>query len=143
MSGTPNALICGQVPRSPVAAVVTAANTAMSGSGTPTNAVALCTAGPNGSLVRRLTARPLATASSTTFPANQAQILKYNGTNFALDDDATIPAQTVSLAGGAVAADFLYTDAKPRYLPAGYSLYAAIGTAYANGVAFTVDLVDL
>ena len=144
MSTTPNALICGQVPRSPVAAIVTTANNAMSGNvSTLTNAVKICDAGANGSLVRRLTARPIATANSVTFPANQAQLLKSTGSAFVIDDDATVPAQTVSTSSGTTAGDFGYTDAKTRYLPAGYSLYVAIGTTYANGVAFTIDLVDL
>ena len=141
MTTTPNSLILPQTVRT-VSATVTGANTTYTGSSTPANAVLLFSAGTNGSILRRLKARPLYASGSTAFTATQAQLIKYSGSTVWLDDDASIVTQTMSPTTGAVACDFGYTDTLTRYLQSGFSFYVGIGVAWTPGVIFTADIGD-
>ena len=139
-----NSMIFGQSIRTPYA-TPTAANAVLSGTTLPPNAVALFTAGANGSQIRRCKAKPLYTSGSTAFTATQAQLIGYDPVAkvYFLIDDATIGAQTLAPTGATAAGDFGYTDAVVKYVGPGIVVYAAIGVAWTAGVTFHADVVDL
>jgi len=118
-------------PHTAIGASMTAANTAMDGTGTVT---ALFTAGANGSYVRKVIVRAQGTNVATVL-----RVFLNNGganstaTNNALIAELSIPATTAS-----------NTAAQPSFeipvemaIPASYVLNATIGTAVAAGVIAT------
>lgn len=131
---TPNSLITGQTIRA-ASAVCTAANSNYSA---PTAVVKLCDAGANGSLLRKLSAIARATVAAT-----QLQLYRYDGTNYYLVTTALMSLYTMAQTTADTPTDFGFADDNTFYLPAGSSLYVAIGVALAGGIVFNAGLADL
>ena len=133
MASTPNSMILPQAIRR-AAALATAAKTTYADN---VGAVLLAAGGANGSIVRRLTAIPLATVTAT-----QLQLFAYDGTNYRLLNTALMGAYTMAQTTQDTPTDFGYSDGITLYLPSGWSLYVGIGVALAAGILFNVELSD-
>lgn len=108
--------------------------------GTAAGAVLLFTAGADGARVDEIRATPLGTNT-----ASALRIFINNGsdnttaTNNTLHSDTSLPAITISeIAGQSTVQVLKPDDNKPIYLPAGYKLYACVGTTMAVGWHVTV-----
>ncbi len=122
-----------------VNAIVTAAKTTY---GDSVNAVKLCDAGPNGSMLKGLSAMMRATLTTAS------QLTLYRSP----DDGLTLfIVDSVQMAGHTVAATTKTpktyferpTEATPLYLGPDDSLWVSSGTALAGGIVFTGDVEDL
>ena len=117
--------------------VCTAAKTAYTDA---TNAVLLYTAGAEGARVYRVWAIPRATVTATQL---QLYVSYDAGTTLTLIDSALMAAYTMAATTAAPATDLpRAVVASPMRLPANARLYAAIGVALANGIAFHADAED-
>src|SRR5574343_64800 len=132
----------------PVGVTLTAANTAKDGTGTT---ALLYTAGANGGLVKRVRAMALGTN-----PASVLRVFVNNGStpgtaaNNSMFAAVSLPATTntevAAVTSGMQELPNLNTvpdaSAFPLVLPAGYRLYACLGTAVAAGWAITAEAAD-
>ncbi|UWG96773.1 hypothetical protein LPY66_18130 [Dehalobacter sp. DCM] len=103
--------------------------------GTAAGAVLLFTAGANGSIVNEIKATPLGTnvASALRIFINNGSA-NTTAANNALYSDAALPAITIAENTGQSSVQVLKPDDnKPITLPAGYKLYACVGTTMAIG----------
>lgn len=134
MATTPNSIITPQTPKSSNAACTTA-NTTYTTS--PTNTVALVTAGANGARVTRIGATPLATVTAT-----QLQLFRSRdaGTTKYFFDSALMAAYTMAQTTEASTTDFGYSDSNPLILAANEVIYAAIGVT--GSVTFNAEYSD-
>lgn len=105
-----------------------------------TNAVLLCTAGEQGSLVSLLRATPRATVAATQL---QLYISIDGGTTLSLIQTELLAAYTIATNTKNFSVDFGFADAAPLRLGPNERLYAAIGVAVAGGVQFVASLQDL
>jgi hypothetical protein len=122
-----------------VAGVTTAAKSTMSDT---THAVKIFTAGANGSLVRRLRARPRATLSA----ANRLMLFRVasGGTPVTLCDSAVMTAHTFADTTAIPETAFAtYSYVDPLRLAPNEELWAGMATALAGGVAWDGDGEDL
>lgn len=122
---------------------VTAANTATDGTGTT---VLVYTAGANGSRIDQIKARALGTNVATVL-----RLFVNNGSdpataaNNSLIHEKTIAAttlsQTAELVDNLITISVNSTETVPpiQALPAGYRIYASVGTAIAAGLQVTVS----
>jgi len=137
MSKTPTAVFA-QTPHT-ASAVATAALGSIT-TDTPTGAVLLMTAGPDGSVVTRLSAMPRAsvTASSLVlFISND------NGVTMRVKDSQLMLAQTVDTSHAIAQTLFpTYADGTPLRLGAGDKLYVGSQVALAAGIVFAVEYTD-
>lgn len=107
--------------------------------GSSSGAVLLFTAGVNGARVDEIQAMPLGTNVATAL-----RIFINNGsdpttaTNNVLYKDVTAPANTISEEAGLTPISILSGANSALVLPAGYKLYATVGTTIAAGLAITV-----
>ena len=120
-------------------AVVTSAAASISGD-TPTNTVALLTAGADGAILTRLSAIPRATVTASS-------LLLYtssdNGTTKRLIDSVLMPAQTVSTTAAIASTAFTnYSETTPLRLAAGETLYVGSQVALASGIVFKAEYTD-
>lgn len=120
-------------------AVVTSAAASISGD-TPTNTVALLTAGADGAILTRLSAIPRATVTASS-------LLLYtssdNGTTKRLIDSVLMPAQTVSTTAAIASTTFTnYNETTPLRLAAGEQLYVGSQVALASGIVFRAEYTD-
>lgn len=123
------------------ACVCTAAKTTLNDG---TNAVLLCTAGTNGSLITRLGAYPRATVTAT-----QLQVYIYDGANYYLAASALMAAYTMANTTAIPSTAIVdangnaFTFTNPLDLQSGWSLYAGAAVALAGGIVFQADIRDL
>ena len=125
-----------QTPKTSWGTVLTADATATKNhDGTAAGAVLLFTAGANGTRVDELRAMPLGTNT-----ASALRVFINNGsanttaTNNTLHSDTSLAATTISeIAGQSTVQVLKPDDNKPIYLPAGYKLYACVGTTMEIG----------
>lgn len=120
-------------------AVVTSAAASISGD-TPTNTVALLTAGADGAILTRLSAIPRATVTASS-------LLLYtssdSGTTKRLIDSVLMPAQTVSTTAAIASTAFTnYSETTPLRLAAGEQLYVGSQVALASGIVFKAEYTD-
>lgn len=107
--------------------------------GTSATAVLLFTAGANGARVDEIQAQHLGTNVATAL-----RVFINNGsdpttaTNNSLYKDVTAAANTISEVAGTVLVSILTATASALVLPAGYKLYATVGTTGATGLQVTV-----
>jgi hypothetical protein len=107
--------------------------------GTSATAVLLFTAGANGARVDEITAMHLGTNVATAL-----RVFINNGsdpttaTNNSLYKDVTAAANTISEVAGITPISILAASNSSLVLPAGYRLYATVGTTIATGLAVTV-----
>lgn len=134
MSGTANSIITPQGPRSSNA-LVTTANTTYST--TPTNSVALFTAGANGARITRIGAIPQATVT-----ASQLQLFRSRdaGTTKTFFASVLMAAYTMATTTAATPTDFGYSDDNPLILAPNEVIYAA--AAVTQNVAFNAEGAD-
>ena len=109
--------------------------------GTTTNAVCVFTAGTNGSRIDEIKVLPLGTNVATAL-----RLFINNGSdntvasNNSAYADVTIPTSTISeVAGQNEVIIRQPNDNRPLVLPAGYKLYATLGTTIATGLQVTVQ----
>jgi len=119
---------------------VQTANTGLDGTGTVgTNLTLLFTAGPNGARIDEITALHMGTNVATAL-----RLFVNNGsapttaTNNFLYKDITASANTVSQVAGQTPMTLLSADSSALVLPAGYRLYASVGTTIASGIMLNV-----
>lgn len=136
MTVTANSIITPQTPRSATAVAVTANSTY---SDTPTNTVALFTAGPNGSRITRITASARATVTATELQLYRSVDA---GTTKRFFRSKLMAAYTVAQTTENVATDFGFSDDNPLILGANEVLYAAIGVNLAGGIVFNAEGAD-
>ncbi|WP_372785020.1 hypothetical protein [Phenylobacterium sp.] len=134
MPGTANSIITPQTPKSGNAACTTA-NTTYTTS--PSNTVALVTAGPNGSRVTRIGAIPLATVTAT-----QLQLFRSRdaGTSKFFIVSALMAAYAMAQTTAAPVTDFGFSDDNPLILTPNEILYAAVGVT--GAVTFNAEWAD-
>ena len=107
--------------------------------GTSSGAVLIFTAGPNGARVDEITALHLGTNVATAL-----RIFINNGAdptvaaNNTLYKDVTAAANTISEVAGITPISILVASQSALVLPAGYRLYAVVGTTIATGLQVTV-----
>lgn len=135
MPGTANSIITPQTPRSSTGVCTTANSTYTD---TPTNAVAIFTAGAAGSRVTRITALARATPTAT-----ELQLFRSldAGTTKRFFKSALMGAYTVAQTTANVGTDFGYSDDNPLILAANEIIYAAIGVTN-TGVVFSAEGSD-
>lgn len=107
---------------------------------TPTNSVAVFTAGANGSLIRRVTAVARANVTAT-----ELQLFRdHDGTGTAkrFFRSKLMAAYTVAQITENVATDFGFSDDNTVLLNAGEKIWAAIGVSN-TGIVFNVEGYDL
>lgn len=105
-----------------------------------TNAVALITAGANGSEVSSITAIPRATVTASSLHL----FLQKNGTgNKVLMDSKLMSAHTVAATTAIPVTDFGYDETNTIVLDAGDVILGGSAVALAGGIAFTGQWVDL
>jgi len=136
MTVTANSIITPQTPRA-ATAVATSANTSYSD--TPTNTVALFSAGGSGSRITRITASARATVTAT-----ELQLFRSSdaGTTKRFFKSKLMTAYTVAQTTENVATDFGYSDDNPLVLGSGEILYAATGVGLAGGIVFCAEGAD-
>lgn len=113
----------------------------------PTTAGAVVfTAGANGTRLDAIKVRALGTNVQTVLRLFVNDGLGTAATNFALVDEVGIPASTASATAPAQSADIVLLPINydgqgsgelPPTLPAGYKLYASLGTTVAAGISVT------
>lgn len=120
--------------------VITADSTASKNhDGTSSGAVLIFTAGANGSRIDEIQAQHLGTNVATAL-----RIFVNNGadptaaTNNFLYKDVTAAANTISEVAGLTPISILIASNSALVLPAGYRLYAIVGTTIAAGLMVTV-----
>jgi hypothetical protein len=135
MAGTANSIITPQTPKSAVVNTA-AAQATFPPTTTPTNTVALLTAGANGARLVRLQACPQETTT-----ANNCQLYRSanGGTNKLYANGVTLTATVGATAAGALA-DFGYSDDNPLFLAANEQLFVAVGVA--KSVNFVAEWAD-
>jgi hypothetical protein len=107
--------------------------------GTSSGAVCIFTAGANGARIDEIQALPLGTNVATAL-----RIFINNGsdpttaTNNFLYRDVTAAANTISEVAGITPISILVASQSALVLPAGYRLYAVVGTTIATGLQVTV-----
>lgn len=122
-----------------VSGVTTAAKSTLNDT---TNAVKIFTAGANGSLVKRLRARPRATLSA----ANKLLLLRVSagGTIITLADSVAMAAHTFADTAAIPETGFpTYSYVDPLRLGPNEELWAGQATALAGGIAWDGDAEDL
>lgn len=136
MTVTANSIITPQTPRAATAVAATANSTY---SDTPTNTVALITAGANGARITKLTALARATVTAT-----ELQLFRSldAGTTKRFFRSKLMAAYTVAQTTENVATDFGYSDDNPLVLGANEVLYAAIGVTLGGGIVFSAEGAD-
>ncbi len=133
MANTPNSMILPQAIRR-AAALATAAKTTYADA---TNAVLLVAGGANGSIVRKLTAIPLATVTATQLQLYRLRRHELPAAQHGADG------RLHHGADHAGCADRLRVFGHSTlYLPASWSLYVGIGVALSAGILFNVELSD-
>lgn len=135
MAVTPNSIVTPQTPRSATAVATTANSTY---SDTPTNSVALWTAGANGSRITKVTALARATVTATEL---QLFASADAGTTKRLIKSKLMSAYTVAQTTGQSEADFGYSEDNPLILGAAEVLYCAIGVTN-TGIVFRAEGAD-
>lgn len=135
MTVTANSIVTPQAPKSAVVNAATAQAT-FPPTTSPSNTVALLTAGVNGARLTRLVACPQETTT-----ANHVQLYRSAnaGTTKFYAAGATLTA-TVSATAAGAAADFGYSDDNPLILAASEALYVAVGVA--KSVNFVAEWAD-
>lgn len=127
-----------QTPKT-VTAVVTTAIASLNGD-SPTNTVALLTAGSEGCIVTRIWAMPRATVT-----ASRLDIWKSadTGTTKRLMDSALMAAHTVTTTTAIPKTLFsAYSEDTPLRLAAGYQLYVGTGVTLSDGIVFYAEYTD-
>lgn len=120
-----------------VTAVVTAAKTTYNDA---TNVVKLGDAGPEGSLLKLLSAMPRATATASNLQLYRS---KNAGVTLELIDSALMAAHTVATTTAIPKTKFAdIADTTPIRLEAGESLYVASSVALAGGIMFNGQVED-
>lgn len=134
MAVTANSIITPQSPRADNASVTTANTTYTT---TPTNTVALFTAGANGARITRISASPQATVT-----AAQLQLFRSRdaGTTKRFFSSALMAAYTMATNTAATPTDFGYSDDNPLILAANEVIYAA--AAVTQNVTFNAEGAD-
>lgn len=134
MAKTTNSYILPQSSRVKTA-ILTAAKTTYSDG---TNAVKVCDAGANDSLIKEVWALPRATVTAT-----QLQLYIYDGSAYYLVGSALMAAYTMANTTEITRTTFAKpTDDYPFYLPSGSSLYAGAAVALAGGIAVSARIED-
>lgn len=136
MAGTANSIITPQTPKSVVVNAATAQAT-FPPTTTPSNTVALLTAGSNGARLTKLQACPQETTT-----ANNCQLYRAMSgapTVKFYANGVTLTA-TVSATAAGTPADFGYSDSNPLILGAGELLFVAVGVA--KSVNFVAEWAD-
>jgi hypothetical protein len=130
-----NAIVTPQRPKTGTG-VATTANTNYTD--TPTNTVAVYTAGPNGARITKLSAMSRATVTAT-----ELQLFRSldAGTTRRFFRSKLMPAYTVAATTEQTAVDFAYSDANPLILGPNEVLYGAIGVTQ-TGIVFTAEGAD-
>lgn len=136
MAKTANSYILPQGNRTPCC-ILTAAKASRANL---TDAVKICDAGANDSLVKGVWATPRDAMAA----ANQIALYLYDGATVYLVDIALMAAYTPWAAMTAPTPTVFAkpTSDQPIYLPTGWSLYAGMATALAAGVAVTALIED-
>lgn len=135
MAVTPNSIVTPQAVKSGSAACTTA-NTTYTTS--PSNTVALITAGANGARVTRVSAIPLETVADT-----QLQLFRDGdgtGTTKRFFDSKKMASYTMATGTAATPTDFGYSDANPLILAPGEKVYAAV--AITKAITFSAEWAD-
>lgn len=120
-------------------AVVTAAISGIT-TDAPTGAVALVTAGPNGAIVKRITAVPRATVTASSL----VLLLKKSGSSDIRPIDYELmAAQTISTTSSIAETSFAnISESTILFLSPGDELHVGIQVAQASGVVFTAQWMD-
>jgi hypothetical protein len=136
MAKTANSYILPQDNRIKTAIVTTA----KASDANLTDAVKICDAGANGSLIKKAWALPRQGGS----PADsKLTLLVTDGVTTWLVDSVKLPAYTASTATATPVTTFpTVTADEPFYLQAGYSLYGATAVAFASGIAINALVED-
>lgn len=125
-----------QQPRAKTAICTAAATIADSN---PANVVELCTIGPEGAVMTKLTAIPRGNVSST----NLLLFLQKNGSaNKELVDSVTMPAGTVSTSSSVRPTSFGYSELATMRLEVGDKLWVGAMIALAAGIVFKAEFTD-
>lgn len=121
-----------------VTAIATAAKTTYNDAA---NAVKLCDADTDGSLLKALSACPRATVTATMLQLYRSPD---NGTTMQLIDSALMPAHTVAVTTAIQKTSFgSISDTTPIRLAAGDSLWVGAAVALAGGIVFTGQVEDM
>ena len=105
------------------------------------NAVKLCDAGANGSLLKQLSAMPRATVTASKL---HLYLSTDSGTTLHLIDSTLMAAHTVAATTATPVTSFgLISEDTPIRLPVGSSLYVATAVALAGGIVFSGQVEDL
>lgn len=105
----------------------------------PTGTVKLCTAGPEGSLVTKVTALPRATITAARL---DLYVSRDGGTTKRLVGSVLMAGRTVDATSANAAADFGITAEAPLVLGPGEELYAGSAVASAGGIVFRAQRED-
>lgn len=106
----------------------------------PTNTQLLLTAGSDGAILTRLTARPRATVTATNL---LLWLSLDGGTTKLLVDSALMSAQTLATTTAISKTNFAdYSESAPMRLPAGAKLYVGAAVALASGIVFAAEYTD-
>jgi hypothetical protein len=103
-----------------------------------TNAVKICDAGANGSLIKEVWALPRASVTAT-----QLQLYAYDGATAYLIASALMALYTFANTTEITRTTFAKpTDDYPLYIPSGWSLYGGAAVALAGGIAMSARIED-
>lgn len=120
-----------------VCATATAAKTTYNDNA---NAIKLFDVGADGSLLKGLTARPLATVTASKL---MAFVSPNNGTTMYLVASVLMGAHTVASTTATATTTFGdFTEDVPLRLPTGWSVWVASGVALAGGIVFVGQVED-
>ncbi len=115
-----------------VCATATAAKTTYNDAA---NAVKLCDAGTNGSLLKALSAMPLATVTASKL---MLFVSPDNGVTMYLVSSALMAAHTLAVTTATATTYFTdFSEGSPLRLPSSWSAWIASGVALAGGIVFT------
>lgn len=107
----------------------------------PTNTELLFTAGPNGSLVTRITSIPRGTVTAT---AMYLFLSKNGETTKFLKDSELVPVHNLSATANIPETNFAnYSEDTPLHLDAGDKLYIGMAVAQAAGITTNCEAMDL
>lgn len=113
------------------------------GSGSPTNAVVLMTAGINGAMVTKITAIPMGTVTASSIVLFESSTSSQLTTYFPVDSEL-MPQYTAANNTALPEINFInISKTNPKIVGAGMSLSIGSQVAQASGISYHVEWMDL